>query len=393
MKRLLFALAAVAGLFLSGCLSTQRSAPKPGLTHIGPKPVVLPGHLIGNVLVIEDKWDKFGPYHFIVDTGSSVTLVSPDIAARYSSGQSPPLDEPKVRVRSSEGGTASLAAVTLGRFQLGGARFDYVPALVYDCTDLSSQFGVRIDGILGFPLFRKALLTLDYPNERIILRSRIPDDGIPGEIILFNNADKIPLIPVRLGDREFAALIDSGSAEAIDINPAGLSPEFSFGPVPGPTVSTLAGDRPSKVGRLSGVLRIGSFDVPNPVAEVTDELSSLGGGLLSHFTITFDQQHDEAFFQGDSADSLRIPPIRGNGMSFRKTPAYWRVIGVVPGSPAARAGVKPGDLVSRISGEPASAWDPARYEKLLAASGPVDYTFIDGTLEHTLPIGVSTLVP
>jgi hypothetical protein len=63
---------------------------------------------------------------------------------------------------------------------------------------------------------------------------KIPEDGLPGEAILFNNADKIPLIPVRLGDREFAALIDSGSAAAIDINPAGLSPKFvSSGPSTG----------------------------------------------------------------------------------------------------------------------------------------------------------------
>jgi hypothetical protein len=46
--------------------------------------------VIGNVLVVEDKWDKFGPYHFIVDTGSSVTLVSPDLAKRYASEESPP---------------------------------------------------------------------------------------------------------------------------------------------------------------------------------------------------------------------------------------------------------------------------------------------------------------
>jgi hypothetical protein len=393
MKRLPLALAALVGLLASGCFSVQRTAPKPGLTSIGSKPVTLPGHVIGNVLVIEDKWDKFGPYHFVIDTGSSVTLVSPDIARRYASEEPRPDDEPQVRVRSSGGGYALLDAVTLKRFQLGAARFEYVPALVYDCADVSAQFGTRIDGILGFPLFRNAVMTLDYPNERLVLRSRIPDDGLPGEAILFNNVDKIPLIPIRLGDREFAALIDSGSGAAIDINPAGLSPEFAFGPVDGPTVSTLAGDRPSKVGRLSGVIRFGSFDVARPVAEVTDELSSLGGGILSHFTITFDQRDNEVFFQRDQGEALAIPPLRGSGLSFRKTPAYWKVAGVIPGSAAAAAGIRTGDLVSRINGETVAAWDPARYDQLVASATSIDYTFIDGARESVRTLGVTDLVP
>jgi hypothetical protein len=393
MYRLLIALTALAGLFASGCFTVQRTAPKPGVTAIGSKPVTLPGHLIGNVLVVEDKWDKFGPYHFLVDTGSSVTLVSPELAKRYPFPQERPLDEPQVRVRSAGGGYAFLDAVTLKKLQLGAARFEYVPALIYDCSGLSAQFGVKIDGILGFPLFRNAVLTLDYPNERIVLRDRIPDDGLPGEAILFDNTDKTPLIPVRIGDHEFAALIDSGSAAAIDINPAGLSPKFLFGPVDGPMESTISGDRPSKVGRLAGVVQIGSFDVPQPVAEVTDELTSLGGGILSHFTITFDQRHNEVFFQHDQATPLTIPPLRGTGIGFRKTPVYWKVVGVVPGSPAAAAGIAPGDLVSRINGEAVAAWDPVRYDQLVASSDHVDYTFITGSSESAKAIGVAALVP
>jgi|CZKI01.1.fsa_nt_gi hypothetical protein len=392
-SRLPFALAALAGLFASGCLGVHRPAPKPGLTFIGSRPVTLLCRLLDNVLIVETKWDKYGPYHFVMDTGSSVTLVSPDLARRYASDAQPGPYVPQVRVRSSEGGSALLNAVTLRKIQLGSARFEYVPVLVYDCADLTAQFGVKIDGILGFPLFRNAVLTLDYPHERIVLLSRIPEDGLPGEAILFDNADKTPLIPVRLGDREFAALIDSGSTAAIAINPAGLALRFSFGPVGGPTVSTLTGDRSSRVGRLADVVRMGSFDIPRPVAVLTDELSSLGGGVLRHFTITFDQEDNEVFFQHNADDSLAIPALRGTGLSFRNNPAYWKVTGVAPGSPAEAGGVRPGDLVSRINGEPVGSWDPARYDKLIAGPGRIDFTFIDGKQESERLLAVVELVP
>jgi hypothetical protein len=390
MKRIL---ATAAALLLSGCISAHRPAPKPGLTYVSLRPVTLPCRILGNIPVVETKWDKDGPYHFVIDTGSSVTLVSPELALRYGMPGEPPADVPKVRVRSAEGGTKLLDAVMLTKIQLGHARFEYVPALVFDCADLSAHFGVRIDGILGFPLFRNTVLTLDYPRGQVVIRSDIPEEGLPGETILFNNEDKTPLIPIRLGDREFAALIDSGSTAAIAVNPAGLSPRFSFGPVVGPLVNTLAGDQTSSVGRLADVVRVGSFDIAQPVADVTDELSSLGGGILRHFAVTFDQRDNEVFFQHDPADSLSMPSLRGTGLSFRKAPAYWKVVGVVPTSPAGEIGVRPGELVSRINGEPVAKWDIARYEHLVDTAAWIDFTFIDGTSEALTRLRVVELVP
>jgi C-terminal processing protease CtpA/Prc len=98
-------------------------------------------------------------------------------------------------------------------------------------------------------------------------------------------------------------------------------------------------------------------------------------------------------FQADPAESLKGPPLRSCGLSFRKTPAYWKVVGVIPGSPAAAAGVKVGDLVTRIEGEAASAWEPERYERLLRSSARIEYTFSDGTREFPRALAVADIVP
>ncbi len=129
------------------------------------------------------------------------------------------------------------------------------------------------------------------------------------------------------------------------------------------------------------------------MADITDELSSLGGGILRNFIVTFDREHNEVFFQREGNEPLSIPAVRGTGLSFRKTPAYWKVAGVVPGSPADVAGVRPGDLVSRVNGEPVDNWDLPRYSRLKSAGGAIAYTFIDGAQETTKSIPVVDLVP
>ena len=55
----------------TGCLSFKREAPRPGLTTFGTPLVVLPAATLGNYLVIEAKWDRYGPYRFLIDTFTS----------------------------------------------------------------------------------------------------------------------------------------------------------------------------------------------------------------------------------------------------------------------------------------------------------------------------------
>lgn len=385
---------AAAGLLISGCTSAaSRRPPRPGRTTMSSPLVVLPAQTIGNFLLIEAKWDRYGPYHFLIDTGSSVTLVTPTLARRYAGREPPSPGTTRVRVTGSDGTITELPRGSLRRLELGAARFEDVDVLVYDCAPLSAHLGVRIDGVLGFPLFRETLLTLDYPGSRVTLQPARSYKRLAGTPIPFDDARKTPVIPVRLGDRTLVALVDSGSDALFSLNPVGVEPTFVFGPKVGATVGTIAGDRTQQIGRLSETLTISDYAFRQPVVELSDELSAIGGGMLRNFTVSFDQLHDHVTFYRESHQPIPTPPRRSAGVSFSKTPAYWRVAGVVPQSSAEAAGVQHGDLVIRINGEPVAKWDLRRYEQLVATASEITLTFLNGNTEKEKRVTVFELVP
>ena len=126
---------------------------------------------------------------------------------------------------------------------------------------------------------------------------------------------------------------------------------------------------------------------------MTDELTSIGGRLLKYFTVTFDQEHSRVTFHRDTHVPVLPTPVRHAGISFIKTPAYWRVTSVVPGSPAADSGVQPGDLVTRINGEAVAKWNIVRYQQLIDVGGEIALTFLNGTKETEKRFKIFDLVP
>jgi len=379
---------------LAGCSpgAFRRPPSQAGRTTLSASLVILPARTIGNYLLVEAKWDRNGPYHFLIDTGSSVNLVTPALARRYPGPEVAPVAT-RVRVAGADGRVSELPRGSLRRLELGGARFEDVDVLIHDCAAISAHLGVGIDGVLGFPLFRETLLTLDYPRSRVSLQPARSATEVPGTTVPFDDARKTPVITVKLGDRSLVALVDSGSDAWFSLNPLGVSPVFSAGPALGATIGTLGGEHTQKVGRLAETLVIGGQSFERPIVELTDELSSIGGGVLRNFSVTFDQLRERVVFFRDGSGRIDTPPLRSAGVSFSKTPAYWRVAGVVPKSPAEAEGIRPGDLVTRINGEPVANWDFRRFEVLLAGADEMTVTFLNGSAESNKRVRIFELIP
>lgn len=218
-------------LFGTGCTTSSRRAP--GRTVVEVRPTVLPAQLISNFFVVEASLDGGAPYRFLVDTGSTVSYVTPKLAQRFAVKEKKGATPRLVRVRSAHGEETELPALTLRQLRIGASLFERVPALAYDFTDLSSHLGLQIDGIIGFPVFQHTLLTLDYLEKRLIIAPSVAAYAPPPKqtprisTLTFGSQQGTPLIPIQMGNESFVALIDSGSDGSLSLNPAGLHPRFA----------------------------------------------------------------------------------------------------------------------------------------------------------------------
>ncbi|HEY3755172.1 MAG TPA: aspartyl protease family protein [Opitutaceae bacterium] len=379
----------------AGCVSPSSRTGTPSGTRISDNGVVLPAQIRGDAMIIATKGPHGAVYHFLVDTGSSRTLVSPEVAKALPA-KGPPPDPGQIEVRAADGTTTLLPASMLGRLSLGGARFDAVPVLIYDCSTLSDELGEKIDGVLGFSLFKDAVLTLDYPRARVLITPpRPPDHSNSSAVFEMSPGNNIPVIVLQMADRKIYAIVDSGKDVPLSLNRmVARQSDYAYGPVSGTMVHDLRGDRRQRIGRLAVDLYIGDYTVPHPIAELTEDyLSTIGGGILKFFAVTFDQPNGEVCFNRSARASISIPSERGTGLGFIHSPAYWRVAGVMPGSPAESASVKVGDLVTQINGEPVEAWGRSRYDALLASATEVRLTFLAGTRQFERTVPVVSLVP
>jgi hypothetical protein len=396
-----FAWAVVAVLvlpFVSGCamLGGHRGAH----TLVQTRSAILPARVVSNFFLVEAPQTDGKIYRFMIDTGSSTTLVSPALASALKVKTRRNQAPVTVPIRSADGKEISLPEVTLRQLSLGEAGFERVPVLVNDFSDLSEHLGVQIDGVIGFTLFREKLLTLDYPHSRLAIEPYpllgpppAPKASPRAVTVTFANEQGTPQIPVQMGNESFFVLIDSGSDGGLSLNSAGLHPQFASGPRPGKLATSLAGDRQQMVGRLAQDITIGTQVITRPVVDLTDQLSSVGGELLSHFVLTFDQRRHRVTWESMVDGPIQMAPRPDTGISFRRYPKYWRVLAVTPQSPASDSTIQTGDVCVRVNGEPIAQWNIERYTALLRSAANVTYTFIVGPKEQDIELPVFNLVP
>ncbi len=385
----LVALAALCPALLMAASALVRFDREP----LAPEHAVVPGRIVSNLLLVEGTVGGAGPYYFLIDTGSSVTLVSDRIATAVPDQRTTPALVP-VQVVSAAGGATMLGSTTLPSLELGTSRFANVRAVVYDFVDFSNHLGITVDGIIGFPVFHELLLTLAYPRSRIVLSPRFPARAIAGTALPFALEDGTrPIVNVELGDKTFMALLDSGSDLAFTLDATGLNPPFKAGPRTGPVVTTLSGNAPRQIGRLADSLLLGHCEVREPRVMLTDQLSTIGAEILRHFTLTFDQHRSQVIVSTERESAVKLPSQRTTGLSFARLPAEWRVLQVLDDAPAPTRQIEPGDAIVGINGEPVVKWNLDRFEKHLRSADTVDYLFRRDNHSYLVRVPVYDLVP
>jgi hypothetical protein len=104
--------------------------------------------------------------NFVVDTGADVAL-EPSFAASIG------IKTANAGMGTFAGGThAPMQSGMLASLALGGATADDVPVHVLGTGGSALFPGLQIEGVVGTTYFERFLATIDYPNNRLILRPR-----------------------------------------------------------------------------------------------------------------------------------------------------------------------------------------------------------------------------
>lgn len=252
---------------------------------------------------------------------------------------------------------------------------------VYDFAELLRVEGVEFDGLVGFELFHRFAVRIDYAKgvlrlsdpARFIAPTGAPtgSPASPGVIAVpFVLNERTPLVEGEIDGVPARFTIDTGSRASLTaaspfVAKHGLvaryRPRFEtvtgWG-VGGPVSSSPVRFAQVKVGGavLRGVLGDlytgdkGAFADPRADA-------NLGGGVLRRFTVSFDYGKRIMYLEPNASAAAADPYDRAGmflihekqaGGGFARGPL--EIAAVTPGSPAERAGLRAGDLIMTIDG-------------------------------------------
>jgi Aspartyl protease len=209
-----------------GCivLATTTIATVTAETHCPGNVASVPYHLVSrHLMVVEVSINHRGPYRFLLDTGTQMTMIDPVLATSL---QLPEYGHARV---ASTGMSTSASYSELALLEAGLHTVTDLRVLVYDLSNLGAM-GLTIQGVLGEDFLEHfdmlidnvhKLLCLDSsgamradvkgPHTALATRSEIADGPALSNLIIFEARLSNARRPVRL-------MLDSGANGAILFN-------------------------------------------------------------------------------------------------------------------------------------------------------------------------------
>lgn len=114
------------------------------------------------LILIKGTINGQGPINLVIDTGASLTVISPAVAAI--AGVKPSRKKAKA---VGANGAEKTKIVRLRSIEIGGIRVANLEAAVMDLSALNHAAHMHVEGILGFNFLKRYQITINYVNRQI----------------------------------------------------------------------------------------------------------------------------------------------------------------------------------------------------------------------------------
>ena len=359
-------LISVESIELNVALSADQFAPPapppPDFAIAGGSASTIPFELLNNHIYLQVELDGKGPFRMLCDTGGA-NIVTPELAKKLGLPTEGALQGRGVGEQSEDVGLTKVEALQVGDVTLQNQVF-----AVFPLASLAKVEGVPFDGLVGYEIFKRFVVTVDYEGSRLELTLPEAFDYTgQGTVVPFKFNGHIPQVEGEIDGIPGKFDIDTGSRASLDllgpfVEKHGLRAKYAP-QLEGVTGWGVGGPARSAIGRAQ-LLKLGEVTVTAPIIELTLQqkgaftdpyvAGNVGAGVLKRFNIVFDYGRQRLIFE-PNANYAEPDAFDRAGMWMNEADGGLEVMDVFAGSPAAEVGIKAGDQILAVDGQPVSS--------------------------------------
>lgn len=308
-------------------------------------------------------------HDFLFDTGASVTVIDSAFAARIGL-------RTEGRMQAAGAGASGSASFThLPEVALVGPDGDGIAVRDLKVGVLSVSpafepyFWREVPGVIGYDLISRFVVTVDYDAQQLTLRD--PASGAyAGEekpLPMVMNGS-VPAVHATVAGHEGLFRLDLGSSSTVDLHTPFVRQHGLVARLRHPmrvTGTGFGGEFSSTLGRLDR-MQVGRHGWADPMVTCSEAVEgafaseefagNIGNRLLERFKVTLDYERRQVILEPGARVAQR-DRFTQFGAQLAREGDRVVVRSVLPGSPAARAGLEAGDRVIRVGGEDVATWD------------------------------------
>ena len=367
-------------LFLWGAMLPQAATDH---TFCGSSPsTTIPFELFMNQIFVPMGVNGSRPLWFILDSGANTAAVDQTTAQLL--GLHPEGEASTQGVGSHD---VSMKFLKNVKFSLPGLDFVDDQVITLDYRPNFAFQGRETEGMFSYDFLKRFIVTIDYAQRvlRVSEPAAVAAATKDGEVFPLTFQHGLPYVEAEITvpgnpPQKEPFLVDIGSGDTMDWPKLGISKGKLLETVSGVGL----GDNESKGITGLGALRLGRFEFPEIPIHCCggNDLGNhlLGGDLLKRFTVTLDYPHRRMVL-APNGEIAKPFAFDCSGLILRqdRDTRLFRVQTVIPGTPAAAAGLKATERIEQVNGMPAAEWPLANLILALEEPGRTFQMLVSGS--------------